>query len=73
MSNTPPRLQTTARANELVEKYNRESANPFQPRPLTGHALRLHYLTHINRARLEGFDGLAEALMGLYAIRFPAT
>lgn len=71
--NTLPRIHTTARANELVEKYNRESANPFKPRPLTGHALRVHYLTHINRARLEGFDGLAEALVGLYATRFPAT
>ena len=71
--NIPPRLHTTARANELVEKYNRESANPFKPRPLTGHALRVHYLTHINRARLEGFDGLADALAGMYQVQFPNT
>jgi hypothetical protein len=70
--NTPPRLQTTARANELVKQYNRESASPFKPRPLTGHALRVHYLTHINRARLEGFDGLATELMRMYEVQFPA-
>lgn len=33
--------------------------------------LRLHYLTCINRARLDGFNGLAEALYDLYLIAFP--
>ncbi len=69
--NHAPRLQTTARANELVEQYNRESANPFSRRPLTGHPLRLHYWEHITRANREGFTGLAGVLVELYHKRFP--
>lgn len=37
----------------------------------TNREVKLHYLTCINRARLDGFNGLAEALYDLYLIAFP--
>ncbi len=38
---------------------------------MTPYELKLHYLAAINRARLDGFAGLAGVLVELYHKRFP--
>ncbi len=69
--NHAPRIQTTSRANELVEQYNRSRKAENQPTKMTSYELKLHYLAAINRARLDGFAGLAGVLVELYHKRFP--
>lgn len=40
---------------------------------LSGYQLRAHYLRCINRAQLNGFEKLAEAMLYLYRVQFPLT